>query len=174
MIFKLFKKALAAYLSLFLIWIPVANADPPNSWDGEEITALQEGEAAPFSGTLFSISAATRLMIDLEYTQKSCQIEIDKQLGFQKTELQLKIDNLNASIDSCNQRHEDILKIKNDQILFLDDQLKKANPNNKVLWFAIGIASGVVITGVAGWSLGQISSGSSVPQGVTFSGTSYS
>ena len=52
----------------------------------------------------------------------------------------------------------DILKIKNDQILFLDDQLKKANPNNKVLWFAIGIASGVVITGVAGWSLGQISS----------------
>ena len=145
----MFKKILIAYFCSFLVFYPVSRAD-------EKVTTLEEGEAAPFTGTLFSTAATARLLTDLEFTQQTCQLETDKQLNFQKAEFQLQIDNLNASLTSCNQRYDQVLEIKNNQILFLDEQLKKSQPNNKVLWFAIGIASGVAMTAAAGWTIGQI------------------
>ena len=145
----MFKKILITYFCSFLVFYPVSRAD-------EQVTTLEVGEVAPFTGTLFSTAAAARLLTDLEFTQQTCQLEIDRQLSFQKAEHQLQIDNLNASLTSCNQRYDQVLEIKNNQILFLDEQLKKAQPNNKVLWFAIGIASGVAMTAAAGWTMGQI------------------
>ena len=145
----MFKKILIAYFCSFLVFYPVSRAD-------EKVTTLEEGEAAPFTGTLFSTAATARLLTDLEFTQQTCQLETDKQLNFQKAEFQLQIDNLNASLTSCNQRYDQVLEIKNNQILFLDEQLKKSQPNNKVLWFAIRIASGVAMTAAAGWTIGQI------------------
>ena len=147
----MFKKMLVLYVSSFLIFSPISFAD-------EQVTTIEKGDPAPFNGTLFNTEAAARLLTNLEFSQETCQIEIDRQLDLKTAQLELKIDNLNSSLSGCTQRYKDILKIKNDQIIFLDDQLKKSSPNNKVLWFAIGIASGVIITGVAGWSLGQISS----------------
>ena len=145
----MFKRILAVYICSFLAFYPVSRAE-------EQVTTLSAGEAAPFSGTLFNTEAAARLLTELEFTQQTCQLEIDRQLGIQRTTMQLEIDNLTASVTSCNQRYDQVLDIKNNQILFLDEQLKQANPNNKVLWFAIGIASGVLVTAAAGWTMGQI------------------
>ena len=143
------KKILVAYVCSFLVFYPVSRAD-------EQVTTLSEGEEAPFSGTLFNTEAAARLLTDLEFTQQTCQLEIDRQLGIQRSTMQLEIDNLTASGTSCNLRYEQVIDIKNNQILFLDEQLKQSSPNNKVLWFAIGIASGVLVTAAAGWTMGQI------------------
>jgi len=145
----MFKKILITYFSSFLIFYPVSFAD-------EQVTTLNKGDSAPFSGTLFNTEAAARLLTELEFTQEACQIETDRQVKIQAAQFQLKIDNVTASLDASNQRYDQISVIKNDQILFLDDQLKKANPNNKVLWFAIGIAGGVAMTATAGWTMGQI------------------
>lgn len=145
----MFKKILVAYICSFLAFYPIAYAD-------EQVTTLNEGDPAPFSGTLFNTQASASLLINLEFTEQTCQLEIDRQLGFQQAQFQLQIDNLSASLTSCNQRYDQVLDIKNSQILFLDDQLQKSTPNNRVLWFAIGIASGVLVTAAAGWTMGQI------------------
>jgi hypothetical protein len=142
-------KILIIYFSSFLIFYPISFAD-------EKVATLRKGDAAPFSGTLFNTEAAARLLTELEFTQVSCQIETDRQVKIQAAQFQLKIDNVTASLNASNQRYDQVLIIKNDQILFLDDQLKKANPNNKVLWFALGIVGGVAVTATAGWTMGQI------------------
>jgi len=147
-------KALSLYLCSFLIAAP-ALANPP-AWDGATIVTINEGDTAPFSGTLFSVEAAAQLLIDLEYTQETCQIETDRQLGLQSAQLQLQIDSTTAALTACQTMHSDILEIKNGQIEFLNDQLMKASRPDNGLWFALGIAGGVLVTAAAGWTLGQI------------------
>ena len=44
----------------------------------EAITTLAEGEAAPFSGTLFNTEAAARILVDLENSHLECKVKIDK------------------------------------------------------------------------------------------------
>ena len=117
---------------------------------------LNEGDTAPFSGTLFSVEAAAQLVIDLEYTQETCQLEIDRQLGLQTAQMQLEIDSIAASLTSCQTIHSDILEIKNGQIEFLNDQLLKSSRPDNGLWFGLGIVGGVLVTAAAGWTLGQI------------------
>ena len=142
------KKILISYILSFLVFYPVAFAD-------EEITTLKKGDTAPFDGTLFNTEAAARLLIDLEFTQASCKVEIDRQLGIQSSQMQLQIDTLNSSLTTCNQKYDDILKIKNDQILFLDDQLKRANPDRSAVLFSAGIVSGIALSILTTYAISQ-------------------
>jgi len=144
------KKILAMYISSFLILSPFA-------WADDEIVKLNQGDTAPFSGTLFSTTAAAKLIVELEYDKEACEIEKRRDLGIQKAELDLKIDILKSKYDACESRHVDLMAIKNDQILFLDTQLKKSVNKNTPLWFAIGVASGVAITMASAWSINQVS-----------------
>ena len=86
----------------------------------EKVATVKQGERAPFTGTLFNTEAAARLLADLETNKKWCEIEADRKLGIQKTEMQLKIDILQASRDSLQIRHDEIIKIKNGQIDYLE------------------------------------------------------
>ena len=145
------KKILAAYVSSFLIFHPVAFAD-------EKVATLTKGEKAPFTGTIFNTEATARLLADLELSTQSCQIETNRLVGINRAEMQLEIDGIQASLDASRQRYDEVFLIKNNQIDFLDQQLSKsAKPNNE-LWFMFGIIGGVVITGAAAWSINQVSS----------------
>jgi hypothetical protein len=146
-------KIISAYVSLFLVFSPLANAD-------ESVTTLQVGEPAPFAGTLFSTEAAARILIDLELTGAACQIETDRQLGLLRAELQFEIDTKSAALESCQSRYLDIVNIKNDQILFLETQIERQSNPHPELWLAIGIVGGILLTGAAGWTMGQISNNS--------------
>tara|TARA_B100000214_G_C23868666_1_gene581538 strand:+ start:335 stop:799 length:465 start_codon:yes stop_codon:yes gene_type:complete len=147
---SLLRKVFAGYISAFLIFQPVAFAD-------EKIATVNVGDPAPFSGTLFNTEAAARILTDLEFATESCNLETERRLGLQSAEMQLKIDTLQASLDACNQKYDTILSIKQDQILFLDQQLQKANKPNSQLWFVLGVVGGVIITGTAAWSINQVS-----------------
>ena len=65
-------------------------------------------------------------------------------------------DSLNATILRLETNHNSILLIKNNQIDYLDGQLERAANPNRELWFALGVVGGVILTGTAAWSLGQI------------------
>ena len=84
--------------------MPVAYADTPSppSEDRERITTLRLGEPAPFAGTLFSTKAAAKLMVDLKFTQETCNLEIDRRLGLLRADMQLKLDILQGSYDSLH------------------------------------------------------------------------
>ena len=155
------KKAIAHLVlvafTVYSITIPtIAYADdtPPQE---EQVTTIKKGDPAPFSGTLFNTPAAARLMVDLEFTQETCKVETDRQLGLLRSELQLKIDLCTARNEALTLRHTEILQIKNDQITFLENQLKP-RPWYESTEFGIivGVVLGVAITVGAGYALGQI------------------
>ena len=156
----MFKKAIAHIIlvafTVYSVTVPtIAYADdkPPE----EKVVTITQGEPAPFTGTLFNTPAAARLMIDLEFTQASCKVETDRQLGLLRSDLQLKIDLCSARAEALALRHSEILQIKNDQIKFLEDQFKP-RPWYQTTEFGvvIGVVLGIGITVATGYALGQI------------------
>ena len=140
--------------AVFLPTIAWADEPPPEE---EKVVTIKKGDPAPFTGTLFNTPAAARLMIDLEFTQATCKIETDRQLGLLRSELQLKIDLCGARNESLMLRHQELLIIKNDQINFLEKQFRPA-PWYQTTEFGIviGVVLGIGITIGTGYALGQI------------------
>ncbi len=138
--------------------MPVAYADTPSppSEDRERITTLRLGEPAPFAGTLFSTKAAAKLMVDLKFTQETCNLEIDRRLGLLRADMQLKLDILQGSYDSLQTKHTSLMKVKDEQIDFLGEQIKPVVwYESGEFWFAMGVVGGILITIGAGYALGQ-------------------
>ena len=142
------KKIFLLYACSFLISLPL--------FADETVVTINEGEPAPFTGTLFSTEAAAKLLIDLEFTQETCQIEIDRQLGLQSAQFQLQVDNITAEKDFCESTSNDLLAIKSDQIDFLTDQLEKSTSPRATWVFASGVVAGIALVAVTGWTMGQI------------------
>ena len=140
-------------VALIFSMVPsIALADEPE----EKITAIRKGQAAPYNGTLFSTAAAAKLQVDLQFTEKTCSIETTRQIGLLRSKLQLDIDLLTARLSSQQKLHQDILVIKNDQIKFLEGySLETKWYNSNEFWLVTGLISGIIVTAVAGWSLGQ-------------------
>ena len=147
-------------VSFSLILSPVASAeDLPSDTisELELVSSIEAGESAPFSGTLFSTAAAAKLLAELELNDTQCQLEIEKELELANSRHQLEVDNLSTRILSIETSTTKQLEIKENHIDFLDQQLEKsARPRNE-LWFAAGVVGGVLLTGAAAWSMGQIS-----------------
>jgi hypothetical protein len=154
----MFKKILAIHLSSFLIYAPVVYAEDEIAPIPTEelIVALQEGEPAPFAGTLFSEPATVALIIDMSYTEERCNLEIAMALELQQAHSDLIIDSTQASLDSCQSLQQDVLEIKNNQINFLTEQVERASRPNNSLWYALGAASGMFLTLGSAWAYGQI------------------
>jgi hypothetical protein len=85
----------------------------PRTAHGEElITTLDEGEPAPFAGTLFNTEAAARILSELKFTEEMCNLEIEREVSLNSAEMQLQVDTLSARLESCEARYEDILVLK--------------------------------------------------------------
>lgn len=140
------------FVYVFCAMPAVAYADEPE----QKITTLRKGQPAPFSGTLFNTAAAARLQVDLQFTEESCKLETQRELGLLKSKLQLDIDLLKAQLSSQQQLHQDVLLIKNDQIKFLEGYSLEAKwYESNEFWLVTGLVAGIAVTAIAGWSLGQ-------------------
>ena len=149
------KKILACYLSSFLICNPVLGSDILNL-DGK-ISPVEEGDPAPFTGTLFDNQATASLIVHLQSVDESCSLQVGEATDRLKAVHDLEMGNLNLSLDTCKVQKDMLLQIKSDQILFLQDEIKKRSAPKNELWFAVGIVAGVFITGTAAWSINQVS-----------------
>ena len=122
-----------------------------------KVVTLKIGGIAPFDGTLFSTEAAAKLLINLENQPKQCEIEKEKSLALLRAQMQLTIDNKSAEFDALKFKHDEILKIKNDQLSFLHDKLEPPSwYESGEFWFAIGTIAGIGITVAAGYALSHI------------------
>jgi len=140
------------FVYMFCSLPAVAYAEEPE----QKIMTIRKGQPAPYSGTLFNTAAAARLQVDLQFTEASCNIETDRQLGLLRSKLQLDIDLLKAQLDSQKQLHQDVLLIKNDQIKFLESySLETKWYDSNEFWLVTGLVAGIAVTAIAGWSLGQ-------------------
>jgi hypothetical protein len=146
-------KILVGNLTIFF-FLCASLISPTLAYAGEEIATVEEGQPAPFDGTLFNTEAAARLLVDLEFSQEACQIETTRQLQLQAAQFHLEIDVLQASKDSLQFRFDETLAIRNDHILYLEKKVTKPKIPGEVI-FAIGVLSGVALTIGAGYAIGQ-------------------
>jgi len=120
------------------------------------MTTVRAGDPAPFAGTLFSTSAAARLLADLELTQERCDIQINSRVRLAEANMQLQIDTERARLTALQFRMTEVTRIKNDQIDFLMRQHRpRAWYESGEFWFGLGSVVGVIITVAAGYALGQ-------------------
>jgi len=124
----------------------------------EEVVTIQAGDVAPFAGTLFSTAAAAKLIVDLEFSEEACNIEIERQLSLSAAEYDLQIDTLNSTLESLQFRHDSLMEIRADHINYLESELRPDSwfeSNEFVL--LVGIVTGVGITIGSGYALNQVS-----------------
>ena len=112
--------------------------------DLPQITPLNEGQEAPYSGVLYNPAAVAETIAQREalIAQHNLNLEIlEERL---KAECTLQLDNLTADLDLCNQKYNSMVEIKDEQIRNLQDMaLEKPNSS---WWFLGGIGTGVLLT----------------------------
>ena len=118
--------------------------------DGK-FTFIQELEPAPFTGTLFDPEATARLLANNKFLKEEYDLKLGFELDKQRAQYELKIDQLNITIDTERERHETTLNLKNTEIEQLNKIIAKKPGKNALLWgiiggFVIGVGSTVGIT----------------------------
>ncbi len=125
-----------------LILTPAAIADD----EVPKFTHLEQGEQAPFAGTLFNPQATAQLIAESQFEMSECDLRIEFEVERTQAECQLQISILQASYDSLNQRHTDLMEIKNEEIeTYRLMALDRPNKNNH-WWLAGGVVTGIGLT----------------------------
>lgn len=108
------------------------------------ITPLQQGQVAPYSGVLYNPTAVAETIAQREalISQHVLNLQIlEERL---KAECKLSLDNLQIDLNTCNQKYNQMISIKDNQIKSLQEIALESNNSN--WWFAGGILTGVLIT----------------------------
>ena len=123
-----------------LLFSTAAYAQPP------QFTILGENEPAPFEGVLFNKRGIAELLVlPLEY-RLDCDLEVEYRIDVQATEFQLERQNFQIRLDALTQEYALRIEQKDIEIAALQEAMLKQAPNNKLWWFAGGIAAGVLTT----------------------------
>jgi len=131
---------------------------PISAFAQGKIFNIKKGQKAPFEGTLFDIAASADLTVRLENHEAQCTLRITRATEVCKNESTFKLNLKVAELEALQQRHVDILEIKNNQIDFLQKKAMRDTPwyeNNK-LWFAVGIVTGFAISFGSAYAWGQV------------------
>ena len=150
---KKIKSVVVYFLAMCIAFVPIASIAQPG-----KIANLKKNQKAPFDGTLFDIVASADLTVRLENHKQVCEIRLSKTKDLCEAESRLGIKLKIAELESLQQKHRDILKIKNDQIVFLQKTALRDVPwyeNNK-LWFATGLIMGFAVSIGSAYAWGQV------------------
>ena len=108
---------------------------------GEEptFTTLKKGEPAPFNGRLLNDAAVSQFIIQDKTKVEQCNIQIEYELAKQKAALKYDYNLLSVKCEADDQRLQDMVAIKEDEINFLR---KSYSPPKNQWWLAGGIVIG--------------------------------
>lgn len=152
-------KAVACICIFALLLSPThAFADGETSAVRGKVSQLSEGQEAPFKGVLLSPEAAAALFADIKFSQKECDLKLERELKLNTSVLKTSIDALKLRLEIEQDRNLSILSIKNDRIQFLE---KNWQPEpwyqTGEFWLGTGVVIGIVITVASGYAIGQAS-----------------
>lgn len=109
--------------------------------DGK-FTFIQESEPAPFTGTIFDPEATARLLANSKFLKEEYSLKLGFELDKQQAQYELKIDQLNITIDTERERYKTTLDLKNTEIEQLNKIIAKKPGKNALIW---GVVGGFVI-----------------------------
>ena len=105
---------------------------------GGKFTFIQEGETAPFTGTVFNPEATARLLANNKFLKEEYDLKLGFELGKQETQYKLKISQLNITIDTEREKCETTLNLKNTEIEQLKKIIAKKPGKNSLIWGVVG------------------------------------
>ena len=120
-----------------------------------DVMTLHVGDVAPMDGTFFSVEAAARMLTNLEFTEQTCNLRMNEQLRLQEARLRLDIDTEHARFTGLEYRHNEMIRVRDEQITFLTNQIRPRQwYESSEFWFGAGTFIGVAVTVAAGFALG--------------------
>ena len=141
-------KIIAMLLCLLLIFPASAFANTPDEEPGLDLgtfTLLKQGQEAPFAGFLFDQQSMAKILANTEFKELELKLRHDFELSKSNALWQLKLDNSQAAKDALEERHNSLMKIKDDEITRLKE-ISLEQPNDySHWWFAGGVAAGVLL-----------------------------
>lgn len=138
---NMWNKAFAFVISFTMVLAPVAYAD-----ETPQYTHMEEGQAAPFAGTLFNPTATATLIAESQFRMSDCDLRVEFEIGKVEARYRLELDVLQASYDSLDERHNLLIGIKEQEIeTYRTMALEQPNKNNH-WWLAGGIMTGIGLT----------------------------
>lgn len=132
---------------------PLPVNDAGTGPNGELIAAMNVGNRAPFSGTLFNGPALAYIEVEYRAVQERCMIDMRRETQEVAARYRAQLERLQASMDSFNAQHAIMIQGRDRQIQQLNrlvEQQRKASENNSwqtALWFGGGLLIGSFIVG---------------------------
>jgi hypothetical protein len=139
----LIRNLLIHLLAFCIFFTPVA------SYGQQEglITSLSKDQPAPFDGVLMTHDVAAKMVADLEFAARECQIRIDQNVTMTVIEYDAKLARCELLRQAETERLNGLLTVKQERIDFLE---KRWTPvpwyETPMFWHATGIAVGIVLT----------------------------
>ena len=112
-----------------------------------DVVTLEKGDAAPFAGTLLSPEAAAKIIVDSDSSLQKCLIDKQRDLALQEAKLVLEKKNVDAEFAACTLRREEMEKLYEQQIAFLERQAVAPKWEAPVYFIAGVITSAGLIYG---------------------------
>ena len=142
----MFKKMFTIFLALcFVCATTNATAQELENETGK-VTAINEGEQAPFSGILLDSIAGAKFIAKSKYCAEELELKIKKDFEVKLTNKQLAIDLLQGQNDTLKNTHEQLLVQKEKEIDQLNEIIKDEIDDHSHWWFAGGIVAGVLLS----------------------------
>ena len=117
--------------------------------DDELVTTLNEGDPAPFAGTLLNPAAAARILAEDELNTARCDARVSAEVAVAKAEAKRDFDILQAQLDSCLFLSNSRLELLQNQNEYLLTELEKQKKVHHGWWFAAGTITGsALVVGV--------------------------
>ena len=120
---------------------------PMTGWaETPQVSPLNKGDKAPFSGVLYNPTAVAELVAQREALIKQHELfmeQLEKQL---QARCNLQVDNLAVEVDICNDRYNHMVGIKDKHIKQLQVLALEKPKSHSEWWFLGGIVAGALIT----------------------------
>ena len=112
---------------MILFLLSLASAEPL-------MMRVERGQAAPFDGRLFNDEAVASILADSEAVTQQCEIRKDLEWKVQMADIQYKHDVLTAEYESLEYKHQQMLKIRDEEI----EVLRKQGSTKRSTWMFLG------------------------------------
>ncbi|MBC8225944.1 MAG: hypothetical protein H8E74_02230 [Gammaproteobacteria bacterium] len=120
------------FLTIFSALVNTASAS------AGKFTFTQENEPSPFTGTLFDPEATARLLANNKFLKEEYDLKLGFELSRQEREFNLKLDQLQITLDTQKEKYEATLELKNTEIEQLNKIIAKRPNSNTMIWGIIG------------------------------------
>lgn len=141
-----------------IVKIPTVQALPDESDVGDAVSPLKKGQKAPFTGVLFSPSAAATILTEITTFDERVKLEVENakrictaKCDFEKAEMSAHFDAERKVLIASSEEKSSRIQVLTSEITRLESE--KTNP---YLWTGVGVAGGTVVTLLTLFTINQV------------------